>query len=515
MGEVFVARRTGAGAFEKEVALKLLLPHLVDDSEFVERFFDEARLAARMNHPNIIQIFDVGEADGRPYLAMALVEGVSLSVLLRTLKNKRVMMPVPLVRLVATGLLEALGYAHELKGPDKQPLSVVHRDVSPSNVMVSIAGAVLLTDFGIAKAAINLHYTRPGSLRGKAAYIAPEQSVTGAVTMRADLFSTATLLYEALTLVSPFRRNADLDTIDAVRDQMPTPAHLIRSEVGQQMSNALLKAHAKDPAQRFASARAFREAFVDGPVATAPELAEFIKVHCSEDLRASTPGRPAKGTSSLMVTPDGAAPHPGTTSLPEQRGPPVPAPEGVRVTAPDADPLKLGRARRNRLLAAVAVLMLLAGGATWALWPAPEPVVTVVDPPKVEVPKIEPPVEVEKPIEKPADEVKPEEPKHPVKLVHKDAKKPPEPKPAEPKPADPAHLTDPPPLKVGYLTADAEPWARVLLDGQELDQTPLSRFPVPVGHHTVLFRTQDGRVQKRPVNVEEGKVVTLQVDFAK
>ncbi|MFT3840252.1 MAG: protein kinase [Myxococcaceae bacterium] len=507
MGEVFVARRTGAGDFEKEVALKLLLPHLVDDSEFVERFFDEARLAARMNHPNIIQIFDVGEADGRPYLAMALVEGVSLSVLLRTLKNKRLLMPLPLVRLIATGLLEALGYAHGLKGPDKQPLNVVHRDVSPSNVMISTAGAVLLTDFGIAKAAINLHYTRPGSLRGKAAYIAPEQSATGPVSPRADVFSASTLLYESLTLVSPFKRGGDLDTIDAVRDQMPTPAQLIRSEVGQRMSDALMKAHAKDAAQRFATAREFREAFVDGPVASAPELAEFIKQHCAEDLRQSTPGRPPKGTGSLMVTPSN--PTPGTTSLPDV-GPPVPSPEALKVTAPDLDPLALKHSRSRVGFAVGAVVLVLAlAGAAFVFWPA-TPQVEVAPPPQIaEVPKVEPPVEVEKSAEPPApkvDETKPDEPKRaPLKYARKDAKKPP----------PEAHLTDPAPLKVGYLTADAAPWARVLLDGKELDQTPLSRFPVPIGRHTVLFRTQDGRVEKRPVVVEEGKVVTLQVDFSK
>lgn len=506
MGEVFVARRTGAGDFEKEVALKLLLPHLVDDSEFVERFFDEARLAARMNHPNIIQIFDVGEADGRPYLAMALVEGLSLSVLLRTMKNKRLLMPLPLVRLIATGLLEALGYAHGLKGPDKQPLNVVHRDVSPSNVMISTAGAVLLTDFGIAKAAINLHYTRPGSLRGKAAYIAPEQSASGPVTPRADLFSAATLLYEALTLVSPFRRSGDLDTIDAVKEQMPTPAQLIRSEVGLQMSNALMKAHAKDAAQRFATAREFREALVDGPVASAPELAEFIKQHCAEDLRQSTPGRPSKGEGSLAVTPSN--PTPGTTSLPDV-GPPVPSPDAVKATVKDLAPLAVRHARR-RVAYAVGALALALTAAAFVFWPSAPEVEIAAPPREAEPPKVEPPVELAK-VEAPpskVEEPKPDEPKRaPFKYVRKDAKKAP--------PDSAAHLTDPAPLKVGYLTADAAPWARVLLDGKELDQTPLSRFPVPIGRHTVLFRTQDGRVEKRPVVVEEGKVVTLQVDFSK
>src|SRR4051812_10747495 len=162
MGEVFVARRTGEGAFEKRVALKVLLPHLAHDREFVERFFDEARLVARMNHPNIVQIFDVGETDGRPWLAMALVEAVSLARVLLELAKKREPIPLPMARLIATGLLEGLAYAHALKGPRGEPLNVIHRDITPSNLLVSREGAVLLTDFGIAKAATNLHQTKPG-----------------------------------------------------------------------------------------------------------------------------------------------------------------------------------------------------------------------------------------------------------------------------------------------------------------------------------------------------------------
>ncbi|MBK7857568.1 MAG: serine/threonine protein kinase [Archangiaceae bacterium] len=151
MGEVFIARRTGAQEFEKRVALKLLLPHLADDAELTQRFFDEARLAARMNHPNVVQLFDLGDDHGRPWVAMALVEGVSLALALHRAAKQRALVPLPLVRLIACGLLDGLGYAHALTDAAGTSLGVVHRDVSATNVLVTAAGAVLLTDFGIAR----------------------------------------------------------------------------------------------------------------------------------------------------------------------------------------------------------------------------------------------------------------------------------------------------------------------------------------------------------------------------
>ncbi|MBS1152840.1 MAG: serine/threonine protein kinase [Myxococcaceae bacterium] len=285
MGEVFIARRTGAGAFEKKVALKLLLPHLVPDQEFVHRFFDEARLAARMNHPNVVQIFDVGESDGRPYLAMALVEGISLGRFLKVVRAKNVQLPLPIVRLIATGLLEGLAHAHTLKGTRGEELGVIHRDVTPSNLLLSTAGSVMLNDFGIAKAAINEHETRPGRMRGKYAYLAPEQAHRGRLTLRADLFSAAVTIYETLTLVSPFLHPGDVQTMEAIVKQVPASARTLRPDASEQMAKALERGLSKKPEDRFGSARQFREALVDGPVATAPELGELVQQLCGDQLR--------------------------------------------------------------------------------------------------------------------------------------------------------------------------------------------------------------------------------------
>ncbi len=463
MGEVFIARRTGAGAFEKKVALKLLLPHLVPDQEFVQRFFDEARLAARMNHPNIVQIFDVGESDGRPYLAMALVEGISLGRLLKVARAQKQQLPLPIVRLIATGLLEGLAYAHTLKGTRGEELGVIHRDVTPSNVLLSTAGAVMLNDFGIAKAAINEHQTRPGTVRGKFAYVAPEQAHRGRLTLRADLFSAAVTLYETLTLTSPFLRRGDVQTMDAVVNHTPPSARTLRAEVSEQLARALDRGLSKKPDDRFASARQFREALADGPVATAPELGELVQRLCGEDLRIFEklhgPGEPA-GTRSLVVS--------------------------GSITEPARSP-------RVKKLAILAVSVAVGFGAVLFFFApaAPAPVVPV------------PVVQLE-PVAQPEPVVQPEPAAQPEPVAQ-----PARPRPARPVLARPSAEA----LRVGYLSADAEPWATVLLDGRPLDRTPLSRFPVPVGKHTLVFRSAEGREESRTLSVEEGKVVTVRVEF--
>ena len=476
MGEVFIARRTGAGAFEKKVALKLLLPHLVPDQEFVQRFFDEARLAARMNHPNIVQIFDVGESDGRPYLAMAIVEGISLARFLRVLRSKQTQLPMPIVRLIATGLLEALAYAHTLKGSRGEELGVIHRDVTPSNLLLSSAGAVMLNDFGIAKAAINEHQTRPGTVRGKFAYVAPEQAHRGRLTLRADLFSAAVTIYETLTLVSPFAHPGDVQTMDAVVKLDPPSARKLRAEVSEQMSRALERAMSKKPDDRYGSARQFREALADGPVATQPELGDWVQRLCSEDLK-------------VFEKLHGADLSPGTASLQL-------APRSGSITQPQRSGVK-------PLLWLGASAVVGFGAVVFLLKQAPAPAAVVAQAPVIEERGVE-----EAPAPEPEPDAEPDA--EPVAAVDQPAAIPARPV-QRPRPVLARPNAEV--LRVGYLSADAEPWATVLLDGRPLDRTPLSRYPVPVGRHTLVFKAADGTEETRALNIEEGKVVTLRVEF--
>ncbi len=461
MGEVFVARRTGAGNFEKHVALKLLLPHLAEAPELLQRFHDEARLAARMHHPNIVEIFDVGEADGRPFIAMQWVEGVTLGKLLREASTKGEALPLPIVRLLATSLCEALSYAHALSDGQGRPLRVVHRDVTPGNVLVSAMGAVLLTDFGIARVRDSAK-TEPGVLRGKAAYLAPEQLLHDApVDSRADIYAAGLTLYEALTGVQPYRRDSMKDALDAVAKGGVEDARALRDDVSERMAQALQRAMARTPGQRFETARAFREAFVDGPVATSPELADYVRRVCGEVSRApELNDGPGATRSVITVTP---------THLE------LPTPV---VTKP-----------RRRVWPAFVALVALGAAAVFFALPQP---VEAPPAPVVEVPREEPPVVVV------AVEPVDAEPKRVV---------------TKPPPKRAPRVVAPAAVRVGYVTADAAPWAEVSLDGKVLDRTPFVRYPLPVGRYTLVFRGPNGVTLRRTVVVTEGAVTAVRVEF--
>lgn len=475
MGEVFVARRTGAGNFEKHVALKLLLPHLADSPDLVKRFHDEARLAARMHHPNIVEIFDVGEADGRPFIAMQWVEGVTVGKLLRDAGTRGESLPLPIIRLLATSLCEALSYAHGLTDGKGRHLRVVHRDVTPGNVLVSGMGAVLLTDFGIARVRDG-SMTEPGVLRGKAAYLAPEQVLHDApVDARADIYAAALTLYEALTGIQPYRRESMKDALDAVIKGGVQDVRALREDVSPRMAAALSKALSRTPGDRFETAKQFREAFVDGPVATAPELAEFVQKICgdvSKQVFDAAEAGPGATRSVITVTPT----H---LNLP-----------AAEVATPPAT------TRRAGLISAlVVVVALISGAGAW--WGSHSRPVTV------ELPQ-PPAVVVDEPVDEEAPRPEPE-----VAAV--------EPEPVQKKTRAPsrrkAAVVAPAAMRVGYVTADAAPWAEVLLDGKLLDRTPFVRYPLPVGKHTLVFKGPNGVTQKRAVSVTEGAVTAVRVDF--
>lgn len=473
MGEVFVARQLGAGSFEKRLAVKLLLPHLVADAEFVQLFLDEARIAARMNHPNIVQIFDVGEADGRPFIAMALMEGVSLSRLLKCCQEQQLAIPLPIARLVAVGLCDGLGYAHSLKDSLGRPDPVIHRDVSPSNVLVSTAGAVVLTDFGIAKARGSLHHTQVGDVKGKWAYMAPEQMAQRPVDARTDLFSASATLFELFTGASPFVQEVDPATHQPIRKLAWPEATSLRPEVGSRVSSALNRGLNPDRHARFPSARELRDALVDGPVALPNELGEFVSNTC---------GRVLPSKSYL-----GAGEERPTRSA-------VPEAATVR-DSPD------GRGRLLlRLVVALGFALGLALAGAFLGWGAFSPRQSTPAVPVAEAEAAKPPP------------TPPELPRPSAVLLERT-------RAAEPFTVPPRRrekaATNPTPVRMGFLNADATPWAQVFLGTRELERTPLSRYPLPVGRHTLEFRNPDlGKVERRTVVVEEGKTVTLRVRFS-
>jgi tRNA A-37 threonylcarbamoyl transferase component Bud32 len=195
MAEVFRAKRAGVEGFEKVVAVKRILPHLSDNKEFVDMFIDEAKMVAGLTHPNIVQIFDLGKIDKSYYIAMEYVHGRDLRTILRRAKEKGLRLPLDLSVFIVAQVCSSLEFAHRKKDEQARPMMIVHRDVSPQNILISFEGDVKLTDFGIAKAATKATSTDVGALRGKLLYMSPEQAWGKAMDRRSDLFSLGIVFY--------------------------------------------------------------------------------------------------------------------------------------------------------------------------------------------------------------------------------------------------------------------------------------------------------------------------------
>ena len=255
MAELYKAKRTGVEGFQKIVAIKKILPHLADDEEFVTMFADEAKLAAQLNHPNIIHIYDLGKIQaGGYFIAMEYVDGRDLRAIQQSGRDLGVPLPVPLAVYVASKVASALDYAHRRRDADGHELNIVHRDVSPQNILISYEGDIKLCDFGIAKAASKASKTQSGALKGKIQYMSPEQAWGKPIDRRSDLFSLGVVLHEMLTGERLFGGDTDINVLEKVRSAEVVPPSQSNPEVPQNLDAVVLKALAKEPDDRYANA---------------------------------------------------------------------------------------------------------------------------------------------------------------------------------------------------------------------------------------------------------------------
>ncbi len=255
MAEVYQARMMGMEGFQKTVAIKRILPHLTDNDEFVTMFIDEAKLAAQLNHNNIIHIYDLGKIDRSYYIAMEYIEGRDLRSILRLCRDREVVPPVALALYVATLLASALDYAHKKRDFEDRDLGLVHRDVSPQNVLISNDGAIKLCDFGIAKAASKASHTRAGALKGKLQYMSPEQAWGKDIDHRSDIFSLGLVLYEMLTGEKAFTGESELSILEQVRNPEVVPPSRRNPAVTGEIEAIVLKTLQPDRDDRYQSAR--------------------------------------------------------------------------------------------------------------------------------------------------------------------------------------------------------------------------------------------------------------------
>jgi len=259
MATVYRASLSAAGGFEKDVAVKVIRHELSEEPQFTAMFLDEARLSARLNHANIVQTFDFGEADGVHFLAMELVRGRTLAALLRICRAKGIRLGLAPSLHVAAEVAKALGYAHRLSGPGGERLGIVHRDVSPQNVLISREGEVKLADFGIAKAVNRSHVTQPGRVRGKCAYMAPEQVRGEELDGRADVFALGIVLWECLAGRPLFEGDSDAAVLMQVLEKELSPPSSFALEVPPAVDELVLRLLARDKGERPDSTAAARD----------------------------------------------------------------------------------------------------------------------------------------------------------------------------------------------------------------------------------------------------------------
>ncbi|MBK7862133.1 MAG: serine/threonine protein kinase [Archangiaceae bacterium] len=255
MAEVFLARAAGPGGFQKQLVLKLILPAFADDPRFVQLFFREAKIAARLNHPHIVQVFDFGSEGDEHFIVMELVDGFSLRELFRRTWGLDRPIPIPLALKLLAQACSGLQYAHAFVHPEThEPMGVVHRDVSPDNILLSRGGAVKLSDFGLAKAVDATHST---TLRGKQGYVAPElMSGDGRGDHRADLFSFGVVMFETLSGRRPFSGSSDLAAMQSTLYDPAVKLRKVRPEASPELEQLVDKLLSKSPDARFPTAAA-------------------------------------------------------------------------------------------------------------------------------------------------------------------------------------------------------------------------------------------------------------------
>jgi serine/threonine-protein kinase len=393
MATVYFGRLLGHSGFARTVAIKRLHPQYAKDPDFVSMFLDEARLAARIRHPNVVQTLDVVQLAGELFLVMDYVPGESLSRLYRQLRQQGRVMPRRVVASVVSGALLGLHAAHEAKNEQGQALGIVHRDMSPQNVLVGTDGVARILDFGVAKAAGRAHTTRDGSMKGKCAYMAPEQVLSQPVSRATDIFAAGVLLWELLTGKRLFHAETDASTLMKVLHSEVEPPSRVVPDLNPAWDAVVLRATRREPGERFATARdmAIAVEACEG-VASTTQVGEWV-----ESLAAGTLSSRAQMLERIEKTPLDAQTL-SAAGLPTQGAAPGATGEHTRTAATVSQVPRSsagGPSRRTRVGVAVAIVgVLLAVGAAWTLGavrhppvaatPSPEP--AVISPPVAAAP---------------------------------------------------------------------------------------------------------------------------------
>ncbi len=388
MAEVFKARMKGVEGFQKIVAIKRILPHLTENDEFVTMFIDEAKLAAQLQHPNIIHIYDLGKIERSYYIAMEYIDGKDLRSLLRMLEEKNQRLPLGLSLYIASRLAAALDYAHRKRDFQGKAMALVHRDVSPQNVLISLDGDIKLCDFGIAKAASKASHTRAGALKGKLQYMSPEQAWGKDLDHRSDIFSLGLVLYEMVTGKKAFAGDSELSILEQVRSPKLQPPRQIDSTLPPEVERIVLRAIDPNREARYQTA-AELGSDLDAtlrtirPAPSSAELGTFLAHALGRDRTGAMPAVVEAGPPPKRA----AARHEPQPEAAARRLEPAPAPPPAATAAASglevAQPVQLKKplpvgviAAAAAVVLAVVIGVLLMTRRTPAAPPGSEPVAT-------------------------------------------------------------------------------------------------------------------------------------------
>ena len=279
MAEIYRAQRTGPHSFRKTMVLKKILPGLAKNEDFRRLFIEEAKTVALLDHPHIVPVYELGEISGELYMTMEYVNGFDLKTVLRRAQEKGLKLPLDLAVYVAARIASALDFAFIREGPDGRPLEIVHRDVSPSNILISFAGTVKLTDFGISKPSKYVE-ARKHAPQGKVQYLSPEQATGGPLDARSDIFSLGVILYEMIAGRRPVAGNPDV------------PLRFISSRVTPRLEKVVMNAVASSPDDRYTDAgkmaAALDRVLHERPAVGSPQLSQFMRIVFDANSRETT-----------------------------------------------------------------------------------------------------------------------------------------------------------------------------------------------------------------------------------
>jgi len=472
MAEIYLARLAGEAGFEKTVVVKRLLPELVASPAFVAMFLDEGKLVARLDHPNICEVYELGREGAEYYLAMPFLDGIASHELIARPREPDRIAQLRVAAGVVVQACAGLHHAHELRDADGAPVGLVHRDVSPSNLFVTSAGVVKVLDFGIAKVR-GAAETEAGTVKGKSQYMAPEQVLGDPLDRRADVFALGIVLYELCTHQRLFKRPSDYLAARAILEEPIPRADAVDPAVPAALADVIAKALAREPSGRYATARELADAVnaalaPHGGVAIPAEIAAAV---ISTDELSAMRTRQARVIDDARLRERTQADAAPTKRMRSGREP---------TTLSDRD------RRLVPVWIALAVLVLAAGVLLFVRARGADRVVAADAAPQVAIAATPPPP----PPPVPSDAA--------AAPLGAEIEMPPD-RPRPPKPA---------PKPPGQLSIDSTPFATIFVDGVSLGVTPIVKRSLPAGRHKLRAVLKDGRSREQSIDIPPGKLAT-------